>query len=558
MNRLLTFLCLVVALSCSAASWAQMRGHEYYCWEASLGKDIPCEIRLEHDGDQLILGEIRYLRSGGKTSAIRLYGDMARMDGGWGVTLYEFLASGKQTGRLSLHLTADGQPEGGVWSTPDGSRSYPINVTRSKPFPYAEVPTYFHSTSTRSATGVYLCQSPDVTLSRLELSLTSDYGGRRWYNLHFADSDVPTPASHLYYSHPISMTRHVVDSYKYLPGADFYAEMRTFDDFVYIGVILDTVDEYNQTGRPGRFYIRQHDEKVFNTLTYVDDIQFATRSRLKDGKVQVYVNPSAVAALSEIEEDEIEPMSGWTDLHDVTDSPVKDILVADLGDDINPVLAILHDDGTVQALTLLRSAARGRLSVSGPLYGMNDIQSLSSMAPIVETDFFSELGDGDVEVSIMYGLDRQGERHDIEICYTSGDWTMETKADGGRTKVEEWISLSPEWAFQYNRTTTDASGKTKIINYYGTFHYKDSDREEIVYTITESVDLDDRNPAAESDSSQPLYLSKPCHLEGSFKVSEDYEVAEGGVILVITPLTGFTFDIPKGKSARFTYMHLKG
>ena len=525
MKHLLSLFALAAFLIPEAG--AQVAGHEYYCWTGTLGNDISCDVRIEYDGDQLALGEIIYNRKKAEPSSIALYGTVRQTGKGLNFELFEFLPSGKNTGQLSLTLT-DGQPEFFAWSSPDQKSRYNFNVKAQQAFPFDEVQTYFQplrngdvADGVYTSTGRFDASTP--SFSRLELSRSSDNA----YTACFVNTD--TDDAFLLYSNLASPSRLFLSALE----NESKIEMRLFRNFAYVYVIADPEKNLEANGRLNNFYFLQPGEKVINWITY-DEGRSArlTAARLINGKVSIYNNPKQVVSYGMLQEDDIMAVQGWVDLTNVKPG-VKDIIVGDIGQDTNPVLGILNQDGTVQILTLTNSAPKGVTSPSEPLPDQKDI---------VRFAFTKPDEDEEMDYCTFYGVDRNGQYHEIHICHIDGDWEMQTFDSKGVHSGRAWLSISPEWQFYYNQEI--GFNNSTLINHYGKLWYEGDDYDHFSYQFNKK------------NNSHENFTDRECDVKGTFKAEFMYE--DETYYLLVTPIKGLQFEIPEKSTGKFKKVHVVG
>ena len=509
---------------------AQVKGHDYYCWTGSLAKNIDCEIRMEHDNDHLALGEIIYYRKKGNTSSISLYGTIKQTGKGLNVELFEYLPSGKNTGIISITIQ-NGQPQFFTWSSPDSKTRYNFNLKETRAFPFDEVQTYFQPLKEGDdADGVYVSTNRfDASTSpftRLELNRT----GYAYFALNFVNPE--TENFHQMVAARTSPSRiYVPQDQNLQPTA---MEVRLFRNFVYVYVIADPEKALSKIGPISNFYFRKPDEKIINWPAFHEDhFENITAARLVDGVVSIYNNPELVVESSYLQGDDIMASKGWVNLEKVTPG-VKDIFVADIGQDTNPVLGILNQDGTVQILSLINSAPKGITWVSRPLPDQKDIVRFTFTAPDAEVDY-----------STFYGIDKEGKYHEIYIFTLDGDWEMDKVVREDGTPAGSWICISPEWKIDFHNDVNSDNGGY-IHNYYGTIWPADENFETFEYHFTEQNDSRDK------------FQQMECDVKGTFKVETGYDPEEEVFFLNITPLTGLNFEVPKGQSGKFKKIHVVG
>jgi len=483
---------------------------------------------MEHDNDQLALGEIIYFRKNGKISSIPLYGTIKPTGKGLDVTLYEYLPSGKNTGVLSLTISKGDIPYA-AWNSPDNTTRLNFNIKETKEFPYDEVQTYFHPLKDdEAADGVYISTNrfPETTtvFSRLELNRSQEHS----YVINFVIPE--NEFSRLLPARKASHNRLFVQADN---GIKSKIEVRLFKEFVFVYIIADPENSFRQAGELSNFYMRKPNEKVINWPFYIDDrYEAITAARLVDGKISIYNNPDFVVGYGILTQEDIMAKKGWSDLLGVRPG-VKDIFIGDIGQDINPVLAILNEDGTVQILTLTLSAPKGLLQVSEPLHGLKDIVKLRFDNPELK---------GYIDYSTIWGQDKEGKYHEILFCPISNDWEIDDPAK--ENSYNSWISLSPEWRIDYHHEIMDGKGNSEIENFYGSLWNTDETFENYEYHFTTT------------NKSVEKFENKKCDIKGTFKA--ELKFGDDSIYLEITPISDDQFCVPKGKTAKFKYIHVVG
>ena len=113
------------------------------------------------------------------------------------------------------------------------------------------------------------------------------------------------------------------------------------------------------------------------------------------------------------------------------------------------------------------------------------------------------------------------------------------------TPAGSWICISPEWKIDFHNDVNSDNGGY-IHNYYGTIWPADENFETFEYHFTEQNDNRDK------------FEQMECDIKGTFKVEMGYDPDEEVLFLMITPLTGLNFEVPKGQSGKFKKIHVVG
>lgn len=523
-------LAILFSLLLTFQASAQVKGHEYFCWAGTLGNDINCEVRMEHDNDQLALGEIIYFRKNGKTSSIPLYGTIKPTSKGFDVTLFEYLPDGRNTGVLNMTIHNTDIPYA-VWNSPDNTTRFNFNIKETKAFPYGEVETYFHPLKEdEDADGIYISSNrfPETTAAFNRLELNRLYMNDISYAINFVNTG--NDFSRFMVASQTSPNRlNVIKR----GSINTNIEIRLFRNFVFVYIIYDPDNGFRQAGEISNFYMRTTGEKIINWSNWPSNedegFQKLTAARLVDDEISIYNNPDAVIGMEFLQQDDIMVHKGWTKLSQVKPG-VKDIFIGDIADGIYPVLAILNQDGTVQILTLVHSAPKGQTYVSEPLHGLKDIERFAFSNP------------DEIEDITFWAINKEGKYFPVYGCPIFGDWEMKKTTSEG--VVRSSISITPEWRIQYNKEVRTETNDSYIENFYGSFWKTDQDYKTYEYRFNEQ------------NNSREGFKNKDCDIKGSFKAVMKHE--NWGNWIEVTPLKGLQFDIPEGQSGNFYYFHTVG
>lgn len=248
-------------------------------------------------------------------------------------------------------------------------------------------------------------------------------------------------------------------------------------------------------------------------------------AKVKNGKVLVSVDADKFATT---------PFAGSMDYRLVeetyevqnTDAPIVSIYIGDIGQDYNPVLCMLRDDGKVQISSLFDGISRlGFFQASYPLPNLNNIVAFKAKT------FEDYVGIAAVD----------GDGMEIEIPYNPAGLQEYIYTNAVGTQLR--LTFTPDWKIICQHFISGPDGGVQEIKEYVgeyTLAYINNEynNQEIGYTIhTLSNVL--------SDDNQP----KPYESKGTFKL----QYADGSAqTLTVTPLTGNLLPLPMGKPATFT------
>lgn len=248
-------------------------------------------------------------------------------------------------------------------------------------------------------------------------------------------------------------------------------------------------------------------------------------AKVKNGKVLVSVDADKFATT---------PFAGSMDYRLVeetyevqnTDAPIVSIYIGDIGQDYNPVLCMLRDDGKVQISSLFDGISRlGFFQASYPLPNLNNIVAFKAKT------FEDYVGIAAVD----------GDGMEIEIPYNPAGLQEYIYTNAVGTQLR--LTFTPDWKIVCQHYITSADGGVaEIKEYVGeyTLAYINDEynNQEIGYTIHTLANV-------LADDNQP----KPYKSKGTFKLQH---LDDTSMQVSITPQKGNLLPLPTGKPATFT------
>lgn len=114
----------------------------------------------------------------------------------------------------------------------------------------------------------------------------------------------------------------------------------------------------------------------------------------------------------------------------------KGIFIADIGQDLNPVLCVLTAEGKVKICCLLEAIKSGRCSLSGTLEGLSGINGFASGLS------------ADKDYTTIYAVDSWGKRNEIPLFVASNHYY--SMLDNGE-KIDAYFSQ--DWHMTVNRVS---------------------------------------------------------------------------------------------------------
>lgn len=532
----------LVWMASALAVFGQKKGHKYYNWEGSLGSEFDVDVQIEIDQTgENALGVINYHRKNGKISTISLYGLMFRNDEATGEREYimeEHLANGKVSGLLFFTLK-NGNYDHGEWATTDRERSYTFYVNQVKPFPFSKWSTfYIKGNDEQTRNGVFRCRYKSVGADEAfvqDLIIT---------DTHTTDPDNGAPVIQVDLT--LGMGKNVLIS-SLCPLYDGNKFMLTTQDSVTVegGIYRDFVSLYTiyypESAKSSANLIKgSYNRQVGETMVPLGSYDLGMAAHLKDGKVTLSFNRTAIQKA--LGEDRFPDYYMCPDGRDLevqgVEGPVRQIFCGDIGQDTNPILALLLADGRVQTLSALETILHGSTTVSQPLPHLHDIVGFTTEKEGASPDDF-------IDYVTFYALDSEGHTHEIHTSPIAGEWmhNFGSECKGNYTN----FTFDEEWNITYhNGPNWGQEGRS--VTYCGTY-------EPMITEGPEAFTLYRYHFTSCYDDEQGTE-SQPCDIEGTFRAT--VEPGETDPVITIKPETGLDFSIKRGKSLKLGFIISRG
>ena len=207
------------------------------------------------------------------------------------------------------------------------------------------------------------------------------------------------------------------------------------------------------------------------------------------------------------------------------DTPIVSLHLSDIGQDYNPVLCMLRQDGRVQILDVFDAISRrGFFQASWPLPELKDIVSFKKQS------YEEHLG--------IAAISSNGSETEVPLNTVSQTEFVHNESDGSKVILH----FTCDWKFVCQHFITGPDfGVKEIKEYVGEYTAKpidgSFDRQQIVYTIHtfSSVLADNATP-------------KPFTDKGTFIFEYKDNI---GQQIAVTPQSGKILPLPKGQPVRF-------
>lgn len=203
----------------------------------------------------------------------------------------------------------------------------------------------------------------------------------------------------------------------------------------------------------------------------------------------------------------------------------KKIFIGDIGQDVNPILCMLYENGTVSIMNVMDAIKKGFFICSSPLNGFSGIKDFVSDGG---GGYMDELGREIYEYRTIYTVDSNNIRKEIEpFCYGGGAFF---ESNGHMLYLYEDKTIT---YYNYNEDV--------YRMYTGTFDFKEvgTDIYEISYNIVLYINMN--IPDSEFEKTD---------IKGKFRLDRsDWDS------MIIKSYSGFTFGGEKGSTVTLRQVH---
>lgn len=183
-----------------------------------------------------------------------------------------------------------------------------------------------------------------------------------------------------------------------------------------ISAILDSCINPSGNRRPRRPHVAEDKETEQVAMSKIDAVTDSyeeisgTQATLRDGQVTVAIDKSKVNSLGVISDSEWK-ISRMSQAVTVMGTPVS-VFIDNIGQDCNPILCVLTNDGKVEIMSVFESISTGNFNTSGPLNGFSNIVKFESGA--TENEYGIGYG-------TIFAIDSSGTKKEIELWEINGD-----------------------------------------------------------------------------------------------------------------------------------------
>ena len=190
-------------------------------------------------------------------------------------------------------------------------------------------------------------------------------------------------------------------------------------------------------GREGLLFVSPDEDGEWGAESLYEGVYAGIRATVTKGEVFI-----------QFDREEAAHVVGDTDFTPEDNYPVileggrcKSVFIGDVGQDYNPVLCCLMEDGSVEILGLYNALRTYDFITSGSMYGHDNIVSVSNEG------VHGDEGEGGGYIA-LFSHDAKGNKKEIELCpWLEGQWEcLEETEDGVMCHLLEYTS---DWKMSY-------------------------------------------------------------------------------------------------------------
>lgn len=193
---------------------------------------------------------------------------------------------------------------------------------------------------------------------------------------------------------------------------------------------------------------------------------------IKDGKLWLTFMEDEILPLGVVDEDSYRLPDYPIQVEGLQGTP-KDFIIADIGQDFNPILCVLTDQDNVQMLSLWNTIATGDIEVTEV-----PMESIVEFKDGPGGPWKDDEGNTFYEYTTIYGIDAQGGRHEVPLYSLEHD--IEHVDHGQQADVVYQLFFTDDWKMRY---VMGYYLSEKLEEQTGHFWLIDEDWEEMVFTF---------------------------------------------------------------------------
>lgn len=204
----------------------------------------------------------------------------------------------------------------------------------------------------------------------------------------------------------------------------------------------------------------------------IDEDQPVIIGEIKDGELWLTFMEDEILPLGVVDEDSYRLPDYPIQVEGLQGAP-KDFIIADIGQDFNPILCVLTDQDKVQMLSLWNTVSTGDLEVTEV-----PMEFVVAFKDGPGGPWNDDEGNTYYEYTTIYGIDAQGGRHEIPLYSLERD--IEHVDHGQRADVVYQLFFTDDWKMRY---VMGYYLSEKLEEQTGHFWLIDEDWDEMVFTF---------------------------------------------------------------------------
>ena len=204
----------------------------------------------------------------------------------------------------------------------------------------------------------------------------------------------------------------------------------------------------------------------------IDEDQPVIIGEIKDGKLWLTFMEDEILPLGVVDEDSYRLPDYPIQVEGLQGAP-KDFIIADIGQDFNPILCVLTDQDKVQMLSLWNTIATGDIEVTEV-----PMESIVEFKDGPGGPWKDDEGNTFYEYTTIYGIDAQGGRHEVPLYSLEHD--IEHVDHGQQADVVYQLFFTDDWKMRY---VMGYYLSEKLEEQTGHFWLIDEDWDEMVFTF---------------------------------------------------------------------------
>lgn len=204
----------------------------------------------------------------------------------------------------------------------------------------------------------------------------------------------------------------------------------------------------------------------------IDEDQPVIIGEIKDGELWLTFMEDEILPLGVVDEDSYRLPDYPIQVEGLQGTP-KDFIIADIGQDFNPILCVLTDQDKVQMLSLWNTVSTGDIEVTEV-----PMESLVAFKDGPGGPWNDDEGNTYYEYTTIYGIDAQGGRHEVPLYSLERD--IEHVDHGQHADVVYQLFFTDDWKMRY---VMGYYLSEKLEEQTGHFWLINEDWDEMVFTF---------------------------------------------------------------------------